>query len=104
MLRRIGGLALLVAITAGCSVQLNTASEPTQVCALALNVGQLLGDPQSGLPLKADSGAVTQVIWPYGYAAPREPVGGISLLDETGKVIAPEGDTVELGGGFGDDA
>jgi len=38
------------------------------------------------------------VIWPFGYTATRETTG-IVLRDDTGKVVAHEGQRVTLGGG-----
>ena len=101
LLRRIAALALLMAIVAACTVQLRTASAPSEACMMALFSGRLVSDPQSGLALQASTGEVTQVLWPYGYSARREPTGGTSLLDEKGNVIAHEGDSLEVGGGMG---
>jgi len=102
-LRRISGLALVAAILAGCTVQLQTASAPSQACMMALFSGRLVSDPESGLALEASPGDVTQVLWPYGYSARRGPIGGITLHDAKGAQVAKEGDQVEVGGGFGAD-
>jgi hypothetical protein len=97
---RAAALALIVAVTAGCSVSLRTESQPSQACMDALIGGTLTLDPRSGLGIADEAGVVTPVVWPFGYSARRE-LSKIALLDATGKVVAHEGDRVQLGGGLG---
>lgn len=102
MLQRIGALALLVVVVAGCSVQLRTAPAAVSACDDALGSGRLVALAASGLGLADATGATIPVLWPFGYSARREPAG-IAVLDETGKVVAHEGDFIQAGGGFGND-
>ena len=53
--------------------------------------------PQSGVGLRDTQGTVRQVIWPSGYWA-RDDAGRLAVLDETGNVVAHEGDRVAIGG------
>jgi hypothetical protein len=62
-------------------------------------------DPGSGLALADATGHVTEVLWPYGYSARREPTG-VVLLDNTGHTanhLAREGDFISIAGGTGND-
>ena len=70
---------------------------------MALTNGTLVQDPRSGLGLENPAGEVTAVIWPFGYSTRLE-IDGIALVDETGTVIAHEGDALEVAGGGGDGA
>lgn len=102
MLQRIGALALLVVVIAGCSpAALKVASVPQSACDDALGSGQLVTNAQSGLALST-AGQILPVLWPFGYSA-RRGATGLDLLDESGKVIAHEGDFVQAGGGTGND-
>jgi hypothetical protein len=102
MLQRIGALALLVVVVGGCSVQLKTAAAPVQACEDALGSGRLVANAQSGLGFADPAGAATPILWPFGYSA-RRGVSGLEILDETGVVVAREGDFVQAGGGTGND-
>ena len=93
--------ALIAAVIAGCSVSLRTAPAPADMCDIALTSGTLVQDPRSGLGLENPAGEVTPVVWPFGYST-RMDMGGIALVDATGKVIAHEGDALEVGGDGGD--
>ena len=92
--------AILAIVLSGCSVQLRTAPAPVEVCDLALTSGRLVSSAQSGLALVDSTGHVTEVLWPFGYAARRGLSGG-ELVDEKGAAVAREGDLVEMGGGLG---
>jgi hypothetical protein len=63
----------------------------------ALITGTLVRHPESGLVLRTRDREVP-VEWPFGYTA-REQPGGVELLDESGTVVAREGDEVALAGG-----
>jgi hypothetical protein len=69
---------------------------------MALMTGTLVEDPRSGLGVEDVAGAVTPVVWPFGYTA-RNEVGRLALVDEAGRVVAHEGDEIMVGGGFGTD-
>ena len=75
------------------------ANEP-QACMDALMGGTIVRTPASGLGLQSAGAPVTAVEWPFGYTA-AEANGRVSLLDETGKVVAREGDEITIGGGMG---
>lgn len=81
------------------AVALLTEPVPAQACMAALAQGTLVPDPRSGLAL-ATAGERTPVMWPFGYSG-RLVDGVIELLDDAGTFVAREGDTVEIGGGFG---
>jgi hypothetical protein len=68
----------------------------------ALLTGTLVQDPRSGLGVQDAAGAVTPIVWPFGYTA-RDEVGRLALVDEMGRVVAHEGDQIMVGGGFGID-
>ena len=69
---------------------------------MALMAGTLVEDPRSGLAVEDVTGAVTPVIWPFGYSA-RPDLGGMALVDANGAVIAHVGEAIEVGGGLGRD-
>ncbi len=93
-------LAAVALLVAGCAAQLRTAPAAVDVCDDALVSGRLVTSAQSGLALVDSTGHVTEVLWPFGYAA-RRGVSGVELVDDEGGVIAREGDFVEMGGGLG---
>ena len=68
-----------------------------EACPMARTEGTLVRQPQSGAGLRDNAGAVWQVIWPPEYTA-RDEGGRLVVLDGSGKVIAREGDRVEIGG------
>jgi hypothetical protein len=118
MLQRMFALALLgttIAAIAACApvqlgtapatgapVQLRTASAAVNVCDDAIGSGRLVANAQTGLALSDATGTTIQILWPFGYSARREGTG-VALLDETGKVVAHEGDFVQAGGGTGNE-
>jgi hypothetical protein len=93
---------LLAVAVAGCEVSLRTASPagPNDACALALIGGVLVPNQASGLGLRDATGIVHGVVWPRGYSARRE-WSGITLLDRNGVVVAREGDSIQMTGGWG---
>jgi hypothetical protein len=66
----------------------------------ALLGGTLARSAQSGLGVTSADGQATAVEWPFGWSASIE-LGRVALRDETGKVVAHEGDEITIGGGFG---
>jgi len=84
----------------GTHVAILTATQPTTACELAQLEGLLVVDARSGLAVRADSGQVTPVRWPFGYVAIW--LGGTPvLLDATASPIAATGDRVSMAGGIG---
>jgi hypothetical protein len=81
-------------------ISLLTEPAPAQACMDALARGTLVPDPRSGLALASPTGERTPVMWPFGYSA-RLVDAVIELVDSSGNFVAREGDTVEMGGGFG---
>jgi hypothetical protein len=71
-----------------------------QACMDALMTGKLVQHPMSGLGVSSPNDQPMAVEWPFRYSA-RIVDGRVELLDETGKVVAREGDQVSMGGGFG---
>lgn len=88
MLLAVSGCSLI-----GTPVALRTEERPSDGCLLALMGGTLARNAETGLGVDD-----LPVLWPFGYAA-RSEFGRIVLLDETGTVIAREGDQIEVGGG-----
>jgi hypothetical protein len=86
----------------GAPVHLRTAPAAVNVCDDALGSGRLVANAQTGLAFSDATGATMPILWPFGYSARREG-SGIALLDETGKVLAHEGDFVQAGGGTGNE-
>lgn len=66
----------------------------------ALLGGKLVRNAASGLGVTSADGQAMAVEWPFRYSARKE-AGKVALFDETGKVIAREGDEINVGGGFG---
>jgi hypothetical protein len=66
----------------------------------ALITGRLARNAGSGLGLISPGAPPVVVEWPFRYSA-REEGGRIALVDETGTVVAHEGDFVQMGGGMG---
>lgn len=79
---------------------LRTAAVQPQACMDALMGGRLAKHAQSGLGITSADGTSSAVEWPFRYSA-RVELGRVILLDETGKVVAREGDDITVGGGFG---
>lgn len=90
----------LASAPAGQAVGLRTAAVQPQACMDALLGGTLTKHAQSGLGITSADGQQTPVEWPFRYSSRLEG-GRIILLDETGKVVAREGDELNVGGGFG---
>jgi hypothetical protein len=66
-------------------------------CPAALLEGVLVADEETGFVVEHADGFSVPVVWPHGYVArdgdPRE------LLDDSGRVVAREGDHFSAGGG-----
>jgi hypothetical protein len=77
----------------------SAAVEP-QACMDALIGGTLARSAQSGLGITGADGTSNAVEWPFGWSASIE-LGRVALSDETGNVVAREGDQITIGGGFG---
>ena len=111
---RLAVLALLAVVLAACSaapavtvaptvapnVALRTAPVANAACMDALMSGALARHPQTGLGITSAEGQANAVEWPFGYSA-RNEGGRIVLVDATSKVVAREGDKIQVGGGFG---
>lgn len=72
-------------------------AETPEECPGALIEGPLIADSRWGIALDDTAGFVRKVLWPYGYSARRDE--RVVLLDESGRVVAGEGDLVSIGGG-----
>ncbi len=79
---------------------IRTAAQQSQACMDALLVGRLTKSVASGLSVTSADGKLTPVEWPFRYSAVQV-AGRVQLLDETGNVVAREGDEITVGGGFG---
>ena len=82
------------------TIALLTASQPATICDDALLSGRLVRDAETGLAVAGPTGEITRILWPFGFSA-RYEADRISLLNEAGGTVAAEGDSVEMGGGFG---
>ncbi|HEY8237866.1 MAG TPA: hypothetical protein VIF63_00375 [Candidatus Limnocylindrales bacterium] len=87
------------ALTAVPAFAIRAAAAQPQACMDALLGGKLTRNPGSGLGV-TNGNEATVVEWPFRYSA-REAEGRVLLIDETGKVVAREGDEITVGGGFG---
>ncbi len=96
------GLTLAFAVAACNQLVLRTAPAPADACDAALMSGQLVSSRESGLALRPKGEANVPVTWPFGYEAGGF-VGSLELKDENDRVLAREGDFVEVGGGLGPD-
>ena len=66
-------------------------------CPAALLEGELVADDEFGFVVAHADGLASAVTWPHGYVARDAPRR--ELLDDSGRVVAREGDLVALGGG-----
>ena len=64
---------------------------------MARNEGILVRHTLSGAGFQDLDGTVWQVIWPVDYVA-RDEGGRLVVIDGAGKVLAREGDRIEIGG------
>ena len=87
------------ALATAAQALIRTAAFQPDACMDALLGGTLVKHAQSGLGVGSE-GELTAVEWPFRYSASLEG-GRLVLLDETGKVVAREGDEINVGGGFG---
>jgi hypothetical protein len=75
---------------------------PDEVCMLAQHGGTLVVEPVSGVGLVDEIGRVTHVVWPYGYAL-RPDADRLALVDDQDRIAAHVGDRIIIGGGLGRD-
>jgi hypothetical protein len=68
-------------------------------CPAALLEGELVADDEFGFVVAHADGFTSAVTWPHGFVA-RDALRR-ELLDDSGRVVAREGDLVALGGGEG---
>ena len=66
-------------------------------CPAALLEGELVADDEFGFVVAHADGFTSAVTWPHGYVA--RDAARRELLDDSGRVVAREGDLVALGGG-----
>jgi len=99
--RQLVAAAVLATVLAACGTpaSLRTAPAAVDACDQALLAGQLVASNLSGLAVR-NGDQTTEVLWPFGYAATRE-AAGLALHDGSGKVVAHEGQRVEMSGGLG---
>lgn len=103
-LRASVAIGVLAFVAVACNqLVLRTAAAPAGGCDAALTAGRLVSSRESGLSLRpADGGPNIAVTWPFGYSAGGF-VGSLELRDEEGRLLAREGDFVQVGGGMGGD-
>lgn len=114
IIRRLGATLLVAVAITACSgtpaatavptdpptVAIRTAPVDNDICMDALMSGTLARHAQTGLGITGADGQQMAVEWPFRYSA-RVDGGRVVLRDETGKVVAREGDRIQAGGGFG---
>lgn len=59
--------------------------------------GRLTQDDRWGIALQDEAGLAWKIIWPWGYFAQRS-IGGLALVDVSGRVVARTGDLLSVGG------
>ena len=94
------GLAVCVAMVAaaGCSVELIPTPTPSaRECQTAFLKGTLAEGPEGSALVSWEFGE-QPVQWPDGFVVENAPE--LRLLDERGNVVASEGETIYVGGGF----
>ena len=79
---------------------IRTAAAPPQACMDALISGKLVQHPASGLGVGIVGSPALPVEWPFRWTARME-AGRVVLVDDTGEVVAREGDDIQMGGGQG---
>lgn len=85
--------------SAGGEIVLPTQAEGASINLTAIARGTLVADDTRGcVYLRDESGGLTWLVWPPGYRAVGDP---FEIRDATGKTVAKEGDTVDVGGGMG---
>jgi hypothetical protein len=105
---RILRLALLAVAVAGCAGPSPSGLIPVptsapaplfgpMACPAALLEGELVADDEFGFVVAHADGFSSAVTWPHGFVARDSPRR--ELLDDSGRVVAREGDFVALGGG-----
>ena len=95
--------ALLALATVACNqLVLRTAPAPQEACDAALISGRLVSSRESGLALQVTGEPNFPVTWPFGYRLGGF-VGSLELQDETGRILAREGDVIQLSGGTSGD-
>lgn len=67
-------------------------------CMAALLTGTLVRDGATDIRLRDEQGHAHQVVWPNGYTA-RDDDGRLAVIDQSGSLVAHEGDRVSVGGG-----
>jgi hypothetical protein len=96
-------LAVLALVLAGCAVPIETQPPPnSDECRLARVGGIVVLDPQVGVGLRDQRGVIHRVIWPFGFSAHRD-LTGVVLVDDTGRIVAREGDEIATAGFTRDD-
>lgn len=93
-------VVLLVGVVAtGCSLdELLAPTLTPEECPAALLSGRLAPDPDGGAHVISPDIGAKPVRWPEGYVAVEDPV--LRLVDPDGNLVASEGDTIYVGGGF----
>lgn len=86
--------------SAPANVAIRTAPVANALCMDALLSGTLARHAQTGLGVTGADGQQMPVEWPFRYSA-RGLGGRLVLVDDTGKIVAREGDRIQVGGGFG---
>ena len=90
------------ATAAAQAFSIRTPAIPPQACMDALMGGKLSRVAATGLGITTTDGQQIAVEWPFRYSA-FDVDGRIVLRDETGTVVAREGDEITVGGGLGND-
>ena len=92
--------AVLAAAVLALSI-VSSVSGCEMACPLALAEGVLVADG-TNLVLEAPTGQRNTVVWPSGYSV-RVDGDTLVLADRFGTIKARQGDTIEVGGGVGED-
>jgi len=81
---------------------INLATAPvTSACDEALVSGILARDEHTGLGIADPAGLIHGVVWPASWYA-QVVDARAQLLDQQGRVVAVEGDSIQFGGGLGE--
>jgi hypothetical protein len=98
--RRLAVALFALAVTGCVAIETEPPSEGNE-CLLAEVSGVVAVDPEVGVGLRDDEGKIHRTLWPYGFTSYRI-LGGVTIVDDKGRVVAGEGDEIATAG-FTDD-
>ena len=96
------GVALLALAATACVAIETEPPREGDGCLMARVGGVVAVDPEVGVGLRDSRGVIHRTVWPLGFTAYRA-LGGVTIVDDKGRVVAGEGDEIATAGFTGDD-